>query len=325
MDTTRTAVTVVAASAEHPDRSLTNADLEATVPGLAPGWIDEHLGIDSRRVLATHEQVSQLARDALTDALARSGWDGTTLDAIICSTSMPDDLLPATASLVADGIAPQALAFDVNAACAGGLLGVGLARALLTDNPAMRRVAVLTAERPTAWIDYRDPRSSVFWGDSAGCVLLERGATPGGFALVGLSLANDNTGADQVRVRRGAPFHHDGRLAYKMVVKLTSQLGHEVLAEAGVAPTDVRAFVGHQSNTRLLTELSDVLGIPFSRQWHHVEWAGNQTSSGVLTAFAAGWERDRADLRDGDHVLLAAVGGGFSAGAVLLRWTTAPG
>lgn len=311
---------MVAAAARHPERELTNEQLEAVVTDLRPGWIDEHLGIRSRRVLATHEQLSHLARAALTDALAEARWPGDTLDAVICSTSMSDDLLPATASLVAEGIATRALAFDVNAACAGGPVGIGLARALMADTPTVRRVAVLTAERPTAWVDYRERHSSIFWGDSAGCVLLEAGTSAPGFVVVGVAMENDNSGADQVRVRRGTPFHHNGRLAYSMVVKLTQKLGHAVLDEAGVAPADLRAFVGHQSNIRLLQDLSDTLGIPFERQWHNVEWAGNQTSSGVFTAFAEGWARDRATLRDGDHVLLAAVGGGFSAGAVLLRW-----
>ena len=123
-----------------------------------------------------------------------------------------------------------------------------------------------------------------------------------------------------MRVGRTSGFHHDGRYSYGQVLALTQATLEKVMKNEGIEARDLRAFTGHQSNVSLLGHLSDQLGVPWERQWHNVSWAGNQGAAGVLTAFSAGWERDRDQLTDGDYVAMAAVGGGYSAGAALLQW-----
>lgn len=312
-------VYLVAGAHAHPPTVLTNEALEASVPGLGPGWIERHLGITSRRVLGPHEHVADLARDALDRALADVGWTGDQLDAVLCATSFVDDVLPATASLIARDASPNAVAFDINAACASAPYAVSVAHAMLAAG-AMERVAVCTAERPTAWADYEDRESCVYWGDSAGVLLLQRERPDEGFRLRCVALSNDNAHPEKVRVRHAGTFHHDGRYSYEQVCSLTDKVVSDTLAQSGVAAEELAAFVGHQSNIRLLHEVGERLGIPWSRQWHNVEWAGNQGGAGVLTAFTAGWQAHRHELSDGDHVVMAAVGGGYSAGAVLLEW-----
>jgi 3-oxoacyl-[acyl-carrier-protein] synthase-3 len=318
-------VSVVASGHAHPAHEVTSDDLAGGVPGLDHGWSEKRLGMTSRRVAGPHEHLSSFAIAAVDDALARAGWTGSGLDAIICGTSFVDDLLPATASLIAREVAPAALAFDVNAACASAPYAMVLAESLLRTRPELERIAVCVAERPTAWADYSDRDSSVFWGDSAACLLVTRGPVAAGFEVVATSLCNDGTFAERVRVRRGGHFHHDGRYSRQQVLDLTERTCRAVLAEAGLDVDDVRAFVGHQSNIPLLGDVGERLGVPWERQWHNVEWAGNQGGSGVLTAFSAGWHANAADLRPGDHVLFAAVGGGYSAGACLLRWAAPTG
>ena len=311
---------MVASGHAHPTTVLSNADLVARVPGVEEGWIDRVLGIATRRVLLPSESLVELAVTALDDALERAGWESESVDAVICGTSFVDDLLPATASLISAARCAGAVAFDVHAACASSLYALTVAHALMVTDDRLDRVAVCTAERPTGWADYEDRESSIFWGDSAACILLAREQISGSFELVGSRLINDNEFASKVRVRPGGTFHHDGRYSYQQVMKLSEQCADEVLGEAGLTGADVRAFVGHQSNLRLLADLGDRLCVPWERQWHNVEWAGNQGAAGVATAFSAGWAANRDALVDGDHVLLAAVGGGYSGSATLLRW-----
>lgn len=256
----------------------------------------------------------------MADSLARGNWDGDELDLVVCGTSFVDDLLPATASLVARHLAPAALAFDVNAACASGIYALVVANSLLAQQPHVHRAAVVVAERPTAWADYQNRESSVFWGDSAGCLLLSSEPGTSCFEVLGTELMNDNEHADKVRVRRGGTFVHDGRYSYQQVIKLTQAVGLRLLDAAGVSGSDLAAYVGHQSNLNLLAAVGEQLEIPWNRQWHNVEWAGNQGGAGVITALSGGWKDHAGSLRDGDLVLVTAVGGGYSAGGALLRY-----
>jgi 3-oxoacyl-[acyl-carrier-protein] synthase-3 len=311
---------IVGSGHAHPDRILTNEDLEATVPGLEPGWIARVLGSHARRVLAPHEHLPDLAERALVGSLRRQGWEGDAVDLVVCGTSFVDDLLPATASLVARRAAPAALAFDVNAACASGLYALAVADSLLAQQPHLHRAAVVVAERPTAWADYQNRESSVFWGDAAGCLLVSTDPGRACFEVVGVELINDNEHAEKVRVRRGGTFEHDGRYSYQQVVKLTHAIGTRLLESVGAVGSDLAAYVGHQSNLNLLAAVGEQLGIPWDRQWHNVEWAGNQGGAGVITAFSQGWDEHHGTLADGDLVLVTAVGGGYSSGGALLRW-----
>jgi 3-oxoacyl-[acyl-carrier-protein] synthase-3 len=313
-------VWLVAGGLAHPDTTLTNRELEESLPQLEPGWIAERLGIESRRVLTADEDLGELARRALDAALADAGWSRQSVDLVIGATSFVDDILPATASWIARDACPAAVAFDVNAACASGPFALSVASSMLHTTPRIGRAAVCAAERPTAWADYDDPESCVYWGDSAGCLLLQREQPSAGFRIVTVALLNDNTHPEKVRVPRLGTFAHDGRYSYEQVCILTEKAASRVLSDAGLSASDVVAFIGHQSNIRLLHAVGDRLGIPWARQWHNVEWAGNQGGAGVITAFIQGWKRHRNELRDGDHVLLAAVGGGYTSGAVLLRW-----
>jgi 3-oxoacyl-[acyl-carrier-protein] synthase-3 len=311
---------VIASGHAHPAGVLTNAELEATVPDLRDGWIQRVLGIEERRVLRGDETLLDLGHRALDDALARAGWAPESLDAVICGISFVEDVLPATASLVASGRSHHAIAFDVNAACASWLYSIVVARSLMATDPGLQRVAVLAAEHPTAWADYGDRESCIFWGDSAACILLAREPVAGCFELVDAMAVNDNEFPFKVNVPRDSTFRHDGRYSYRQVLRLSTHAATTVLDRAGVAPSELAAFVGHQSNLHLLGELGERIGVPWEKQWHNVEWAGNQSAAGVATAFSGGWIDHREQLRDGDHVLLTSVGGGYSGGAALLRW-----
>src|SRR3954452_8496806 len=185
-------VRVVGAGHAHPPYEMGSDQLASGVPGLEIGWAQKRLGLNSRRVALQHEHMSQFGVAAVASALDQAGWEPEHLDGIVCGTSFVDDLLPATASLIGRDINPAAIAFDVNAACASGPYSLVMANALLATDPSLARVAVCVVERPTAWADYEDKESSVFWGDSAGCVLLERGGTAPGWQVEATALRNDS-------------------------------------------------------------------------------------------------------------------------------------
>lgn len=315
-----TTVRVVGAGHAHPPNEIGSDQLASGVPGLEMGWAQKRLGLNSRRIALPHEHMSQFGVAAVAAALDQAGWAPEELDGILCGTSFVDDLLPATASLIGRDINPSAIAFDVNAACASGPYSVVMASALLATNPSLARVAVCVVERPSAWADYEDRESSVFWGDSAGCILLERGGTAPGWQVEATALRNDSAYAEKVRVRRGGTFHHDGRYSRQQVLDLSEACALDVFAQAGIGPADIDHLVCHQSNIPLLRDLSERLGVDFERQWHNVEWAGNQGGAGVVTAFSDGWSSLDETPTAGRRALLAAVGGGYTAGAVLLRW-----
>lgn len=304
----------------HPEGELTSRQLARTVPGLREGWSEEYLGIDSRRVLGVGENINTLLVDAASDALAMAGWSGDRLDLIVCGTALPDQLAPPAASYVARAHRHHMLAFDVQAGCASFLYGLSTAAGLVLT-AGVRNAIVCAGEHATAYADYTDPHSSVFWGDAAGAVALtvEQPSGPS-FEMVDIVLNGDHEFPEKVLVPRNGHFRSDGRFSFGQVLELGSTAIESLYERNDIGPDDVAGIVVHQANRRILEAISDRVGIPFERQWHNYEWAGNQAAAGVVTAFSQGWQEHRHDLRDEDCVILVAVGAGYSGAAVLLRW-----
>lgn len=314
-------IVIVATGHSHGRIELSSGELESTVPGLTDGWSARHLGIRTRRVIPVHERITTYTSSAVRAALRRADWTGDSLDAIICGTSFPDQVNPASAAFVASDINPAALAFDVNAACASFLYGLAVARSLLATEAVLRRVAVCTAEHASAWADYTDSHSSVFWGDSGGAALVTNEPLPG-FAVVDVELIGDHRFPEKVFTPRNGTFRSDGKFSFEQVVRLSTVSTKALLERNRLDVADLAAVVPHQSNARLFDAFSSSLGVSTDRFWSNVEWAGNQASSGLLTAFSAGWHARSTELLDGDHVLLVTVGAGYACGATLLRWVT---
>lgn len=311
---------LVASGHSHPTTELATEHLEAVLPNVKGGWIAGRLGMSTRRVAAPHERMADHGITAVQDALGRAGWDASDLDLIVCGASFLEELMPARAAVIAEAVQPAAIAFDVNAACSSFLYALAVADALLQTRTEIRRAAVCVVERPTASADYRDSHSSVFFGDSAGCVLIEREHGEVGFAVESLILLNDAIGCEDVRVPRHGHFHHDNSEAFRHVILMGAQSAKSAMHEAGVGVDDIRVVVGHQANEAVLRSLGDQVGIGWDRQWHNFEWAGNQGAGGVLTAFSQGWVERSSELHPDDRVMLNTVGSGYSAAAAVLRW-----
>lgn len=313
-------VRLVAAGHSHPSTVLATEALERVLPNVREGWMAEQLGIRERRIAAPHETIADHGVVALRSALDRSGWSAGSVDMIICGASFLEDLMPPRASVIAEAVNPSAIAFDVNAACASFFYALAVAGTWLHSEGDVNRLAVCVAERPTVSADYRDSHSSAFFGDSAGALLVDLEPSDTGFVVEGFDLMNDSTGSEDVRVPRTGHFRHDNRSAFQHVMFMGEKTVRAALDQAGATIDDVRAFVGHQANRSVLGALGERLRVPWERQWHNFEWAGNQGGAGVLTAFSSGWSEHQATLTAGDRVVLSAVGSGFGAGAAVLRW-----
>ena len=313
---------IVAGGHGHPTTVLDTHQLEAVLPNFESGWVGDRLGMKTRRVALPHERVADLGIDATAQALERAGWVGDDLDLIVCGASFLEDLMPSRASVVAQALNPHAVAFDVNAACSSALYAIAVAHSMMSVDPSLRRAAVCVVERPTASADYRDSRSSVFFGDSAACLLVERSedSAETGFAIDVIAMLNDATNAEAVRVPRNGHFHHDNREAFRHVMNMGEQVALAALEGAAIGVDDVDFLVGHQANQSVLGSLGDRLGIPWEKQWHNFEWAGNQGAAGVLTAFCGEWYTHLDELTVGDRVMLNTVGSGYTGAAILLRW-----
>tara|TARA_R110002049_G_scaffold53223_32_gene149078 strand:+ start:839 stop:1804 length:966 start_codon:yes stop_codon:yes gene_type:complete len=311
---------IVAGGHGHPTTVLDTHQLEEVLPNLESGWVGERLGMKTRRVALPHERVADLGISATEQALARAGWRGDDLDLVVCGASFLEDLMPARASVIAQAVNPDAVAFDVNAACSSALYAIAVAHSMMSVDPSLKRAAVCVVERPTASADYRDSHSSVFFGDSAACLLVERSEAESGFGIEVISMLNDARHSEAVRVPRNGHFQHDNRSAFRHVMEMGEKVSRAALEGAGLSVDDIAHIVGHQANQSVLGSLGERLGVPWERQWHNFEWAGNQGAAGVLTAFCGAWYDNLDTLTTGDRVMLNTVGSGYTAAAVLLRW-----
>jgi 3-oxoacyl-[acyl-carrier-protein] synthase-3 len=300
---------------------LTSDDLEANVPGLSQGWSRKYLGMESRRVLAPHERSTDLTIAAVRSAMGEAGWEDGTIDVVLCGAALPEQIMPASASYVARACSPEAIAFDLNAACATVFYEMSTVMGLFAVNPGMTRAVVSTADHGSAWADYTDPHSSVFFGDSGGALLMSTEAgRAGAFEVLGVELVADHEFPERVFVPRSGYFRSDGRYSFAQVMKLSQIAIGRLFADRGCSAGDLLAVVPHQTSAKVCSAVAESLDIPAELVWHNYEWAGNHGASGVVTALSQGWHDARPTLVDGDLVLLVGVGAGYVGGAALLRW-----
>jgi 3-oxoacyl-[acyl-carrier-protein] synthase-3 len=237
-------------------------------------------------------------------------------------------MFPASASLIQSGIgATHAGAFDVNAACNGFIAPLATG-AQFIDAGIYRRVLVVGSEVTSRIIDWSDRSTCILFGDGAGAVLLEAGDSGG---LSGFVLRSDGTGADMLYARgpasspksfaesEGFCIVMDGREVFKFAVRSMEEVSRESLAKAGLSVEEVTYLLPHQANLRIMTALAKALGMPGDRLISNVDKYGNTSSASIPIALCEAWEQGR--LKQGDNLLLTAVGGGLSWGAAVLRWT----
>lgn len=316
-DTLRKPVYIAGSGLFLPEPTLTNKDLEGFLD-TTDDWIVAHTGIRERRRAPIGMNTSDLGVRAVKAALQRGGWTAEDLQLLLCSTSTPDEFTPATACYIGHKLGIDPIAFDVSAACSGFIYGLSVAQAMMLAD-GHNKVAVCAAEKFTKVTDYTDRTTAILFGDGAACLLLQPDPPEVGFELVDVILRNEHVGANLVVTPTRGYFRQVGKQVVRYALAGMRDRANEMLARHDLVPADIRGFIFHQANLRILEQVAEAVGVSEDQHWHNVSWAGNQSSAGVATTFCDRIERHGDDLRAGDLVMMTTYGSGFTSASALLR------
>jgi 3-oxoacyl-[acyl-carrier-protein] synthase III len=310
-----------------PKRVLTNEDL-AKVVDTTDEWISTRTGIKERRIAAKGELTSTMGTAAARAALAIAGIDPKDIDLIVLATSTPDQTFPATAvTIQADLGITQGAAFDVQAVCSGFVFALTTADNYLKSGE-FRRALVIGSEAFSRILDWDDRGTCVLFGDGAGAIVVEAEMQNGSTADRGVlasCLRSDGRYRDKLYVDGGPSttgtvgyVRMDGPEVFRHAVTKISEVIDATLQKAGYAASDIDWFVPHQANKRILDGAARKLGLAPERIVITVDKHANTSAASIPLALDAACRDGR--IKKGDLVLMEAMGGGFTWGAVLVRW-----
>jgi len=310
-----------------PSRVMRNADFEGIVD-TSDEWIVQRTGIRERRIAGEGETTASLGEAAARAALADAGLTPADIDVIVLATSTPDNTFPATAVEIQQRLGMHhGFAFDMQAVCSGFVYALTVADLHIVAGRA-RRVLVIGAETFSRILDWTDRTTCVLFGDGAGAVVLEAQEGTGAATdrgIVASSLRSDGAHKDKLYVDGGPSttgtvghLRMEGREVFKHAVAMITDVIEAVFAQAGVTAADIDWFVPHQANKRIIDASAKKLGIAAEKVVVTVDRHGNTSAASVPLALAEAVGDGR--IGKGDLVLLEAMGGGFTWGAVLVRW-----
>jgi 3-oxoacyl-[acyl-carrier-protein] synthase III len=295
-----------------PDKTITNADLEARLD-TSDAWIVERTGIRERRI---GETTAALAIEAGERAITHAGIEPGDIDLVLLCTTTPDETVPATASTVQHALGVRGGAFDLNAACSGFVYGLVSAHGFLTVG--MRRVLVIGAETLSRIVDWEDRGTAILFGDGAAAVVVEAVDGPG--QLLGWDLGSDGSLRHILHAEVGSTLQMDGREVFRRAVRVMVDSAERALARAGVTPDELALIVPHQANVRIIEAACSRLGIPMERNALVIDRIGNTSAASI--PFALAEAADAGRLATGDRVLLVGFGAGMTWAAAVLEWGT---
>jgi 3-oxoacyl-[acyl-carrier-protein] synthase-3 len=310
-----------------PERVVTNNDL-AKLVDTSDRWITERTGIRERRIAAEGELTSSMGALAARAALDDAGLAPEDIDLIILATSTPDQTFPATAvTIQAELGITHGAAFDMQAVCSGFVFALATADSYLKSGQ-FKRALVIGSEAFSRILDWQDRSTCVLFGDGAGAVVVEAQKLNGALTdrgILATSLRSDGRYRDKLYVDGGPSstgtvghVRMDGPEVFRHAVTKISEVIDATLTQAGYNASDVDWFVPHQANKRILDGAARKLGLDPARVIVTVDKHANTSAASIPLALSQG--RTDGRIKTGDLVLLEAMGGGFTWGAVLLRW-----
>lgn len=296
-----------------PSRVLTNYDLEKMVE-TSHDWIFTRSGIVERRFAADDEMTSDLALKASRKAIEAAGISADEIDLIIVATTSPDMPFPSTACILQDklGIKNGGAAFDMQAVCGGFVYALNTADLYIRGGQA-KTALVVGAEIFSRLLDWNDRTTCVLFGDGAGAVILRASDEPG---IVAAKLHAD--GAHRHMLKSDPLVSMDGKAVFKFAVKVLSEVVEEVLEEQKIPGTDIDWLVPHQANIRIIEATAKKLGLEMDNVVVTVAKHGNTSAASIPLALDTAVRDGR--IKAGQNILLEAVGGGFTWGAILIKW-----
>lgn len=310
-----------------PKRVLTNRELETMVE-TSDEWIVQRTGIRQRYIAGDGETTASLGAEAAQAALSNAGLSAQDVDLIICATSTPDNTFPATAVNIQNRLGiTHGFAFDVQAVCSGFVYAMATADLYIRGGMA-KRVLVIGAETFSRILDWTDRTTCVLFGDGAGAIVLEAHQGEGILADRGIltsQLRSDGSHKEKLYVDGGPSttgtvghLRMEGREVFKHAVGMITDVIEQAFAATEITAEDVDWLVPHQANKRIIDGSARKLGIPPEKVVITVDQHGNTSAASIPLALATAAADGR--IKKGDLVLLEAMGGGFTWGAVLLRW-----
>lgn len=311
-----------------PPRRLTNADLvaELAANGLETSdeWIVERTGIKARHFAAPDVCSSDLAVEAARLAMQAANIEASTIDLIIVATSTPDMVFPSVACIVQQKLGVSGCpAFDVQAVCSGFVYALTVADAMIKTG-SVKRALVIGSEVFSRILDFSDRTTCVLFGDGAGAVVLEASDEPG---LLASDLHADGKYVDILCVPGhvsggkvvGDPvLKMDGQAVFKLAVGVLESAARATLAKANMSDADIDWLIPHQANIRIMQSTAKKLKLPMQKLIVTVDQHGNTSAASIPLALDVSVRSGK--IKRGDTLMLEGVGGGFTWGAVLLKY-----
>ena len=306
-----------------PEKILTNYDLESMVD-TSDEWIRSRTGITQRHIAHKDQVASDLAFYACQNAMDAAGVTKKDIDLIIVATTTPDMVFPSTACILQEKLGiDNCPAFDVQAVCSGFMYALATADMFVSSGKC-RNALVVGSEIYSKILDWNDRSTCVLFGDGAGAVVLTQSEQPGilsthlhasGSYSKVLSVSGNISGGEI----QGTPYiSMEGNTVFKFAVKVLEEVVHEAVAKNNLQASNIDWLIPHQANIRIIKSTAKKLGIPMDKVVTTVDKHGNTSAASIPLALDMAVRDGR--IHSDQLVLLEGVGGGFTWGAVLLRW-----
>lgn len=306
-----------------PEKILTNLDLERMVD-TSDEWIRTRTGITQRHIAHEDQSASDLAMYACQNAMQAAGVTAKDIDLIIVATTTPDMIFPSTACILQNKLGIENCpAFDVQAVCSGFVYALATADMFVSSGKC-RNALVVGSEIYSKIIDWNDRSTCVLFGDGAGAVVLSQSDEPG---ILSTHLHASGSYSDILSAPgsisggkiQGNPFvNMEGNTVFKFAVKVLEEVVQEAIAKNNLQTTDIDWLIPHQANIRIIQSTAKKLGLPMDKVVVAVDKHGNTSAASIPLALDIAVRDGR--IQKDQLVLLEGVGGGFTWGAVLLRW-----
>ncbi len=326
---TKITAAITAVGKYVPEYALTNKELETLVE-TNDEWITSRTGIKERRILKEEGKgTSFMAIKAAQDLIQKSKINPEEIDMVIVATATPDLLVASTAVFTATEIgATNAFAYDLQAACSSFLYGMSTASSYI-ESGRYKKILLIGADKMSSIIDYSDRATCIIFGDGAGAALFE--PNNNGLGLQDEYLRSDGIGRDFLKIEAGGSIlppsedtiknkqhfvHQEGKTVFKYAVSNMADVSEKMLTRNNLTKEDIQWLVPHQANKRIIEATAKRVGVGSEKVMMNIHKYGNTTSA-TLPLLLADYENQ---LKKGDNLIFAAFGGGFTWGAIYLKW-----
>ena len=300
-----------------PPKVVTNFDLEKTLD-TSDEWITARTGIKERRIV-TDQNTCDLALEASIKALSMAELKPEDIDLIILSTTTPDKIFPATATILQNRIGASCPAFDLQAVCAGFVFALTTAQQYI-ENGAAKNILVVGSETMSRIVDWNDRSTAILFADGAGAVILSADNNTGikhsklysdGNYLSSLHVNNN-------RINELGTIEMEGNEVFKIAVNKLSEVAEETLTDCNMTSEDIHWMVPHQANIRIINAIAKRIKLPLDKVILTLDKHGNTSAASIPLALDTGVRDGR--IKKGDTLLFEGIGGGFSWGSILLEY-----